>query len=173
MPIMGRITVNGLAVQFSAKVEVIPENWNVKAGKAVGRNVEVQEANNVLESIKATITKIYRDLQEKENNVTPERIKNIFLGIEVKHQMLLQLFKRHNEDVEKLIGINKAKATYQKYEVTRKHLTSFIRERYNISDILFKEINHMFISDFEVYLLTTAGCKSNWKKRLNRPLKNG
>ena len=161
MPIMGRITVNGLAVQFSAKIEVKPENWNVKAGKAVGRNVEVQETNNVLESIKATITKIYRDLQEKENNVTPERIKNIFLGIEVKHQMLLELFKRHNEDVEKLIGISKAKATYQKYEVTRKHLTSFIRERYNISDISFKEINHMFISDFEVYLLTTAGCKSN------------
>ena len=58
MPIMGRITVNGLAVQFSAKIEVKPENWNVKAGKAVGRNVEVQETNNVLESIKATIISV-------------------------------------------------------------------------------------------------------------------
>jgi hypothetical protein len=49
--------------------------------------------------------------------------------------MLLELFKRHNEDVEKLIGISKFKATYQKYEVTRKHLSKFIRERYNMSDI--------------------------------------
>jgi len=161
MPIMGRITVNGMAVQFAAKVEVKPEYWNVRAGKAVGRSAEVQETNSVLESIKVTITKIYRDLQEKESSVTPERIKNIFLGIEIKHQMLLVLFKLHNEDVKKLIGISKAKATYQKYEVTRKHLTNFIKEKYNVSDISLKEINHMFISDFEVYLLTTGGCKSN------------
>ena len=37
--------------------------------------------------------------------------------------MLLELFEKHNKDVEKLIGISKSKATYQKYEVTRKHIT--------------------------------------------------
>ncbi len=161
MPIMGRITVNGQAVQFGAKVEIKPDYWNVKAGKAIGKANEVQEVNAILESIKTTMTKIYRDLQEREKNVTPERIKNIFFGIEVKHQMLLELFKRHNEDVHKLIGISKSKATHQKYEVTRKHLTNFIKEKYNISDISLKEINNMFISDFEVYLLTTAGCNAN------------
>lgn len=161
MPVMGRITVNGQAVQFSAKVEIKPDYWNVKAGKAIGKASGVQEANTILESIKTTMTKIYRDLQERETNVTPERIKNVFFGIEVRHQMLLELFKRHNEDVFKLIGISKSKATYQKYEVTRKHLTNFIKEKYNVSDISLKEINHMFISDLEVYLLTTAGCKSN------------
>jgi site-specific recombinase XerD len=60
-----------------------------------------------------------------------------------------------------LVGISKSKATYQKYEVTRKHLAKFIRDRYNMSDISLKEINHLFISDFEVYLLTTAGCNPN------------
>ena len=161
MPIMGRITVNGQAVQFSAKVEIKPDYWNVKAGKAIGKASVVQEVNAILESTKTTMTKIYRDLQERETNITPERIKNVFFGIEVRHQMLLELFKRHNEDVKKLIGISKSKATYQKYEVTRKHLTNFIKEKYNVSDISLKEINNMFISDFEVYLLTTAGCKSN------------
>ena len=161
MPIMGRITVNGQAVQFGAKVEINPEYWSVKAGKAIGRTKEVSEVNTVLESIKASMTKIYRDLQEKENNVTPERIKNIFFGIETKHQTLLDLFKRHNEDVEKLVGINKSKATYQKYEVTRKHLTRFIKEKYNASDISLKEIKHMFLSDFEIFLFTTCGCSSN------------
>ena len=142
-------------------VEINPDYWNVKAGKAIGRFAEVKEVNNILESIKATVTKIYRDLQERESNVSAERIKNIFLGIEVKHQTLLELFKRHNEDVKKLVGITKSKATYQKYEVTRKHLADFIREKYNVSDISLKEINHMFLSDLEVYLLTTAGCNSN------------
>jgi len=125
VPIMGRITVNGMAVQFAAKVEIMPEYWNVKAGKAIGRHVEVQEANNILESIKATMTKIYRDLQEKESNVTPERIKNIFFGIETKNQMLLELFKQYNDDIYKLIGISKSTVCYNKHEITRKRLTSF------------------------------------------------
>lgn len=161
MPIMGRITVNGKAIQFGAKLEVDPKIWNVKAGKAIGRTQEVIDVNNILESIKATMTKIYRELQEKETTVSPERIKNIFFGIEIQQQMFLELFRKHNEDVEKLIGINKSKATYQKYEVTRKHLTDFIKEKYNRSDIAIKEINHLFLTDFEIYLLTTCGCNPN------------
>jgi site-specific recombinase XerD len=161
MPIMGRITVSGQAIQFGAKVEVDPKIWSVKAGKAIGRTQEVIEVNSILESIKATMTKIYRELQERETTVTPERIKNIFFGIEIQQQMFLDLFKKHNEDVEKLIGINKSKATLQKYEVTRKHLTKFIKEKYNRSDIGIKEIDYLFITDFEVFLLTSCGCNSN------------
>jgi site-specific recombinase XerD len=161
MPIMGRITVNGKAVQFGSKVEVKPDYWNVKAGKAIGRTIEAQQVNATLESIKSTMTKIYRDLQEKENNVTPEKIKNVFFGIDTKFQTLLELFVRHNEDFKKLVGISKSQATYQKYEVTRKHVTNFMRDRYNLSDISLKEINNLFIIDFEVYLMCTAGCSSN------------
>ena len=161
MPIMGRITVNGQAIQFGAKAEVNPKIWDTKSGKAIGKTQEVIELNGILESIKATMTKIYRELQERETTVTPERIKNIFFGVEIKQQMLLELFKKHNEDVEKLIGISKSKATFQKYEVTRKHLTNFIKEKFNRSDIGLKEIDYLFITDFEVYLLTTCGCNPN------------
>ena len=51
MLIMGRITVNGADVQFAAKVEIRPEYWNVKAGKAIGRFIEAQEVNNVLDNV--------------------------------------------------------------------------------------------------------------------------
>ena len=91
MPIMGRITVNGQAVQFGVKVEVAPEIWDTKAGKAVGRTQEVIELNAILDSIKATMTKIYRELQGRESSVTPDRIKNIFFGVELKQQMLLEM----------------------------------------------------------------------------------
>lgn len=161
MPIMGRITINGKAIQFGAKLEVNPKIWDVKAGKAVGRTQEVIDVNGILESIKATMTKIYRELQERETTVTAERIKNIFFGIEVQQQMLLELFQKHNEDVAKLVGINKSKATLQKYEVTRKHLTRFIKEKYHRVDVGIKEIDYIFLTDFEVYLLTTAGCNPN------------
>jgi len=161
VPIMGRITVNGVAVQFAAKVEIKPDFWNVKAGKAIGRSVDVQNVNNVLDGIKSTLTKIYRDLQEKESNVSAERIKNIFFGIEVKNQTLLELFRQHNENISKLIGISKTAVSYQKHEITRKHLASFLKDEYHVSDITMKEINHKFITDFEIYLRSTCKCNAN------------
>lgn len=36
--IMARITIDGNICQFSTKQSVLPENWNVKAGKAKGKN---------------------------------------------------------------------------------------------------------------------------------------
>lgn len=96
-----------------------------------------------------------------DSNVTAEKVKNRFLGVATISHNLLEHFQRHNDDVKRLIGISKSKATFQKYEVTRKHLTNFIKEKYSLSDISFKEINHLFITDFEVYLLTSCGCNAN------------
>ncbi|MDR0744278.1 MAG: hypothetical protein LBF05_07985 [Tannerella sp.] len=112
-----------------------PEYWNVKAGKIIGRNVKVQEVNNILESIKTTMTKIYRDLQEKESNTSLERIKNIFFGVEIKNQMLLDLFRRYNEDIHKMIGISRSMVCYNKYDITYRRLANFLKEEYHVSDI--------------------------------------
>jgi len=161
MPIIARITVDGQIVQFSTKLEINPNYWNTKLGKANGRNAEIQGINSLLDEIKASVHQIYHELQRRESVVTAEKIKNEFLGLSENNKTLLDLFKRHNNDIKKLVGISKAKATYQKYEVTRKHLADFIRERYNLSDISLKEINYQFLTDFEVYLKCTAGCNSN------------
>ena len=76
-------------------------------------------------------------------------------------ETLLNLFEKHNNDVKSLIGISKSASTFQKYEVTRKHLENFIQYKHNRSDIALKEINLMFITDFEVYLKTTCKCNGN------------
>ncbi|KAA6309670.1 hypothetical protein EZS27_038886 [termite gut metagenome] len=161
VPIIGRITVDGKIAQVSTKLEIHPGNWNTKSGKAVGRTAEIQQINTLMEAIKVSIHKIYHEQLQRDCNVTAEKIKNEFLGVAETRHNLLELFQRHNEDVKKLIGIDKSKATYQKYEVTRTRLTDFIKERYNLSDIALKEINHLFITDFEVYLRTTLRCNSN------------
>ena len=161
LPIFCRITVNKQEARFNLKVDVNPLLWDVKTGKAAGRSKEAIEINAVVDKTKSVLFNIYNNFLLNEENITAEKIKNHFLGDAITRHYLLEEFLRHNEDVEKLIGINKSKATYQKYECARKHLTNFIKEKYNLSDISFKEINHLFISDFEVYLLTTCRCNSN------------
>ena len=161
VPVWCRITVDGLATRFNTKSDINPDIWDSKASKATGKTKEAIKINSLLDIISASIHNVYYDLQTKENNVTAERVKNIFLGIEVKHQTILELFKRHNEDVEKLVGISKSKGTLQKYEIARKRLSDFIKERFNVSDVSLKDINHMFLNDFEIYLMTTCNCGAN------------
>lgn len=84
-----------------------------------------------------------------------------FLGHSESHDTILNLFEKHNDDVKQLIGISKTPATYQKYEVTRRHLAAFIQRKYNLSDISIKEITPMFITDFELYLRTVGKCGAN------------
>jgi len=161
MPIITRITVDGIIAQFNTKLEIQPISWSVKTGKVIGHSSDSKRHNAQLEDIKASLHGIYHELQRKDNYVTAEKVKNEFLGISEHHETLLDLFQKHNDDVLKLIGISKSPATYQKYEVTRKHLQKFLQLKYQITDISLKEIKHMFLSDFEIYLLTTAGCNAN------------
>lgn len=161
MPIFGRITVNGKSVQFTAKVDVNPNLWNVKAGKAIGRTKEVQEINAILDSIKVTMTKIYRDLRERETDVTPEKIKNIFFGTDENVMTLLQLFTKYNEDFKSMIGISKSKSSYQKYVSTKTRLEQFIKDKYKLTDIALKDVNFLFIHDFDIYLKTVCRYPQN------------
>lgn len=161
VPLFCRITINKEEARFGMKKDINPAIWDVKAGRAVGRTSEVVEINSLIDKTKSALFNVYNDILMSDVNVTAEKVKNHFLGGTTKHHNLIELFNRHNEDVKKLIGISKSKATYQKYEVTKKHLANFIKEKYNLSDISFKEINHLFLTDFEVYLLTSCGCNSN------------
>lgn len=161
VPIMCRITIDGLPTRFYTKVSVNPNIWDSKAAVATGKSNEAVQVNLLLNEIKTSLHNVYHDLQTKENNVNAERVKNIFLGIEIKHQTVLELFQRHNDDISKLVGISKSKETLQKYEVAYRRMADFIKEYYNVSDISLKEVNHMFLHNFEIYLMTTCNCKEN------------
>ena len=161
MPIVARITVDGIIAQFNTKLEIQPNNWSVKMSKVIGQSSDSKKYNAQLNEIKSSLNGIYHELQRRDNYVTAEKVKNEFLGISEHHETLLNLFQKHNDDVLKLIGISKSAATYQKYEVTRKHLQKFIQLKYQITNISLKEIKNIFICDFEIYLLTTASCNAN------------
>lgn len=103
----------------------------------------------------------YHDIEVHEAYVTAEKVRNAFLGITSRQQTLLELFRSHNEDVKKLVGISKSAATYAKYDRCMRRLEAFMQSKYRIKDIALKEITHVFITDFETYLRTECGCNEN------------
>ena len=161
VPVYCRITIDGKEARFGMKKYVDPKLWNIKEGKATGKSTESSEINALLEKTKAGIHKIYRDVQERENAVSAEKVKNIFLGIDSKQYMLMKAFDEHVEEKFNLIGKRIVKSTYHRYYYLRVRLSEFLMEKYHLSDIPLREINYQFIRDFEMYLLTVRGNKQS------------
>ena len=102
-PLFVRITVDGVASRFNTKLDVSPDIWDAKAGKAVGRSVEAGRINRMLSDINASLNTIYHEMQRRDNYVTAEKVKNEFLGHSDNHETILALFQKHNDDVKQLI----------------------------------------------------------------------
>ena len=113
VPIFCRITINRKEARFGIKKDVNPKYWNVQAGWAIGRTDEIVEINTLIDKIRASLFNAYNEILLGDTDVTAEKVKNHFLGGATKDHNLLAQFKRHNEDVKKLIGISKSKATYR------------------------------------------------------------
>lgn len=159
--IMVRITLDSEIVQFSSKLNVNPDNWDTKRGKVIGKTKEAKNINDTLENIRASIIRHYREIEWQDVQVTAEKIRNAFLGITVKAQMLLVVFKNHNDDISKRIGKDITEAGVEKYQRTRQRLEDFMIYQYKIKDIALKEINYNFVSYFETYLRTVYNCGVN------------
>ena len=159
--IMIRLPINGNPSQFSSKLEVEPELWDVKGQKMSGSSLKARQFNSLLDDVRTSLKNHFHDIETHEAYVTAEKVRNAFLGITIRQQTLLGTFRKHNEDVQKLVGISKSVATYAKYDRCMRRLEEFMQAKYRIKDIALKEISHVFITDFETYLRTESGCNEN------------
>lgn len=161
VPVFCRITIDKAATRFSLKAEIDPNLWNIDFARANGKSKEAVEINRILDNTSASLHTIYRKILDKDNYVSAEKVKNSYLGLSTDATTLLELFQQHNDDMAKAVGITVAKATLQKYKVTYKRLQEFMKARYKISDISLKEIDHRFITDFELFLRVDSKCNVN------------
>lgn len=159
--IMIRLTVNGEVSQFSSKLDTEPDMWDVRTGRVAGNSMKARQLNGLLDDMQTSLRNHYYEIEKRESYVTAEKVRNAFLGIETKQRTLLELFKKQNDDARKLVGISKTPATLAKYDRCYRRMEEFIMYQYKLSDIALKEINHMFITDFETYLRSVSKCNEN------------
>jgi integrase len=170
-PILGRITVNGQAAQFSCKQAVALSLWDAKANRAKGKGAEAQAINHGLDKIKAKIIEHYGQIREREGFATAEMVKNAYQGIGNEYETLLSAFDKHNADFSKRVGKDRAKGTYHKYCIVRNHLANFIGSYYKRKDMAMKELTEDFIRQFDIYLRTEVGLSPSGVWMYTVPLK--
>ena len=161
VPVMCRITVDGTICQFYSKVDIDPNMWDMKSNRAAGRSTVALEINRHLDKVRVGINNKYKEIAERDNYVTAEKVKNAFLGLEMRHETLLKVYAQHNEDFAKQVGKMRSRSTFHKYLTVYKHLEEFVKTRYRVSDIALKELTSAFITDFELFLRIDKNCSQN------------
>ncbi|WP_455672525.1 site-specific integrase [Phocaeicola sp.] len=180
-PIVGRITVDANSVQFSTKISLSSLDWDAKKGRAKKERKELTEINRTLDRLEKQVKAHYSRIAETEGYVTAERVKNALNGVGEKASNLLQLFQEHNTEFEKRVGVNRVYDTYYSYLLTYKHLSDFIRMKYNSDDVSLISLTHKFIDDFDFYLRvekrmqasTVLGHMISLKKIITRAINQG
>ena len=161
VPIYLRLTVNGKRSELSISRKVDPQKWNARTGKMKGTNLESNELNQYLDTVRSIINRIHRQLVEDNKTFTSSDVKNLYLGKEEKLKMLLELFDEHNQQMKKLIDIEFALGTYKRYYTTRNHIAEFVKSEFQKSDIPVRDVNLKFIKGFEYFLKTAKDCNHN------------
>lgn len=73
---MGRITVNGTQAGFSCKLNIDPALWDRKTNYLKSqRNTLSREIHQMLENIKAQITKHYQSICDRDAYVTANKVE--------------------------------------------------------------------------------------------------
>ena len=171
-PIYLRVKINGKAVDISTKKVVSFENWDKDNGVVKGRSSEVKDINKHLFAMKASIYEHYKTLRSDGLNITAKDIRNSYLGIkEDKRKMIIELYKEHNNDIVKLIGIDYSPITISRYNTSLDRLQNYIKTKYDKDDFCVDKINHNFITRYESFIKTEYKVSHNTAIKFLKHLK--
>lgn len=171
VPLCARITIDGARVKFSLKAEVSSNIWDPKSGRAKGQTKEALQLNRYLDSIKGQMIMYYHSLSEANEIVTALMVRDAFLGTNIKSNTLLTVFEEFNDRQEKLIGIDIAQSTFNKYDLTYRRLKEFLKVKMRKNDILLCQVDRNFVMDFETWLKTEYKLDTNSSEKLMRIFK--
>lgn len=166
--IMGRITIDGAQTQFSTKMELSPEQWNIDKGKATGSSANAVNINRQLDAIRSQLTVLYNQEMATSGHCTPEKLKNQILGVEGKVHTLLVYFDKFLEHYKLKVGTSTTWTTYTKYLLTRNKFEDFLHAKYNIKDLILKELSLSMPQEFYLFLRTNKSANNDAMKHLQR-----
>jgi len=149
-----KISIDAEAAQIGSKVAVDPAIWNPTTGRADGRSRNANEVNRAIDALTEEIKAHYKRINLSLGFVTAELVKNAVKGIGQKPLTLLALFREHNEEFRKRIGIDRTKETYACYVRSYNHLREFVQEKCGQEDITLRSLDQEFYDAFDLFLRT-------------------
>lgn len=154
-----KVSIDAEWEQIGTKASVNPNIWNPETGRADGRSENAVTVNRAIDELTKEITEHYNHIKKSLGFVTAELVKNAVKGIGQKPVTLLALFREHNEEFKKRVGVDRIKETYDSYQRSYKHLAAFVQEKKGVEDITLRSLDKVFYDDFEIFLQTDCKMK--------------
>lgn len=180
--IFARVFANGTMTEFTTKRLIPTKLWDDKGGTAKGETEEVANLNMFLQSFKNKLFQIHTTLFSLNKPINADIIKQEYCNAHVEGvKCIIELFEKHNQQMEEKLDIDFAAGTLQRYKMSLKHVKNFLQHKYRRDSFCIHELDYEFIVEFERYLKVTKGIGNNstvkyirnFKKIVLNALKHG
>lgn len=156
-----RVTVDGTPKETSTKRKWDMSRWNQKAERAIGTKEDSRAINYFLDSLEGKINSYRTALAMEGRTITAQMVIDYVLGKTISKAKVMEEFVLHNSEINALVPKQYSKVTYVRYETAKSHVQEFLKFKYGIEDLEFRELNYEFIKDFEFYLKTVKNISNN------------
>jgi len=157
-----RITVDGVPKETSTRHRWDVTRWDQSKERALGNKEDARTINFFLETLEMKIQQYRTDLMYSGKPVTTEKLMDHVLGKTALKNQIVQEFQKHNDELLALVQKGEyAIGTHVRFEIAKKHLKEYLRYKYNVEDMDFRELNFEFVKDYEFYLKTVKNISHN------------
>jgi hypothetical protein len=126
LPIYVRVTVNGERAEWTTQRHWDPCKWSKPNGRAIGNKEEPKSLNQYLDTIQSNIFQVQKDYTLRNEPFTATQVRaKILHRSEEKKYTLIEVYKYHNDQFEKLVGSEFAYGTYKKFKSALKSPKTF------------------------------------------------
>lgn len=169
-----RITVNGQRAENNIQKSILPNLWNQAKERAIGSGRTAVDLNRFIEEARIKVHQIVTELQQNDEPVNAKVVQQRFYGInpnKKSERTILEVIQSHNDDAEKLIGIDFAKTTVLRYKSMKRYLAEMIKKNYDVDDLPLSQFTGEVIRAYEVFLKTEKDMSQNTLIRYMKALK--
>lgn len=174
----GRVTiylvahVNYKTVQINTKVDTIPEKFDVKNGRIIGRSKEVKDANLILDNCKKLVTEIFVKYRLENKPLTAETLLDEYKN----PSRYIDFYKFLKDEI-----LDRYKHNQISWNTRKQHL-SLLNKLQEFKPVLgFSEITPKLIDRFEKHckkmlnnkVNTIQGDLKRWRSYLNIAIRKG
>lgn len=165
LAIMVRVTINGKRSDWSLGKKVNPDHWITGAGLLKTSAKESKLVNPYLNQVRGSIQSHYNILVSKFENVTPEMVRDAFLGIEeekAKQKTLLEVFEYHNSKFKEKALIGKVSIkSWERLEIAKNKVIAFMAKELKCKDKNIVDLKMAFVTEYEHFLTVHQKMQSN------------
>lgn len=157
-----RITVDGIPKETSTRRRWDATRWDQGKERAKGNREDARTTNFFLETLQTKVHQYINGLMNHGKPITSQKLMDYVLGKSTDKAMIVEEFQLHNDELLALVNVGEyAIGTHTRFEISKKHLKEFVRFKYDVQDMDFRELNFEFIKDYEFYLKTVKKISNN------------